>query len=109
MGDFSLPDRRQRATVRTEKRFGEETTVLTQRFAEALVWVMHLHGQQVRKGTQIPYLAHLLAVASLVLEHGATEDEAIAACSTTRSRTREAQPRVSRFGCVSVRPSRGSS
>jgi (p)ppGpp synthase/HD superfamily hydrolase len=79
MGDFSLPDRRWRATVRTKKRFGEETTVLTQRFAEALVWVMHLHGQQVRKGTQIPYLAHLLAVASLVLEHGATENEAIAA------------------------------
>src|SRR6202453_2665046 len=32
-----------------------------------------------RKSTDIPYLAHLLAVAGLVLEHGGTEDEAIAA------------------------------
>lgn len=53
--------------------------MLTQRFEEALVWAARLHGQQTRKGAGIPYLAHLLAVASLVLEHGATEDEAIAA------------------------------
>jgi (p)ppGpp synthase/HD superfamily hydrolase len=32
-----------------------------------------------RKGTQIPYVAHLLAVAALVLEHGGDEDQAIAA------------------------------
>src|SRR5262249_42160595 len=32
-----------------------------------------------RKGTQVPYVAHLLAVASIALEHGANEDEAIAA------------------------------
>ena len=32
-----------------------------------------------RKGTSVPYVAHLLAVASIALEHGASEDEAIAA------------------------------
>ncbi len=53
--------------------------MLTQRFEEALIWTVRLHGQQTRKGAGTPYLAHLLAVASLVLEHGATEDEAIAA------------------------------
>ena len=38
-----------------------------------------LHANQTKKGTDIPYLAHLLGVASIALEHGADEDEAIAA------------------------------
>jgi (p)ppGpp synthase/HD superfamily hydrolase len=38
-----------------------------------------LHSGQCRRGTQIPYLAHLQAVAALVLEDGGSEDEAIAA------------------------------
>ncbi len=53
--------------------------MLTKRFEEALVFAAELHREQLRKGTQTPYVAHLLAVASLALEHGATEDEAIAA------------------------------
>ena len=36
-------------------------------------------GTEVRKGTKIPYLAHLLAVSSIVLENGGTEDQAIGA------------------------------
>jgi (p)ppGpp synthase/HD superfamily hydrolase len=52
---------------------------LSARFEEALALATRLHAGQVRKGTSIPYVTHLLAVASLVLEHGATEDEAIAA------------------------------
>lgn len=52
---------------------------LGHRFEDALVWASRLHGDQVRKGTRIPYVAHLLAVASLVLEHGGDEDQAIAA------------------------------
>jgi hypothetical protein len=52
---------------------------LTIRFKEALTLACDLHRGQSRKGTQIPYVSHLLAVASLALEHGATEDEAIAA------------------------------
>jgi HD domain len=52
---------------------------LTSRFAEALALACELHRSQARKGTQIPYVSHLLAVASLALEYGATEDEAIAA------------------------------
>ena len=52
---------------------------LSPRFVEALQFACELHRTQSRKATQIPYIAHLLAVASLALEHGATEDEAIAA------------------------------
>lgn len=37
-----------------------------------------LHRHQLRKGTAIPYAAHLLAVASIVLEYGGDEDQAIA-------------------------------
>lgn len=52
---------------------------LTTRFNEALVFAAQLHSQQVRKGNDIPYIAHLLGVASIALENGADEDEAIAA------------------------------
>jgi (p)ppGpp synthase/HD superfamily hydrolase len=52
---------------------------LTKRFTEAMTLACDLHRAQARKGTQIPYVSHLLAVASLALEYGATEDEAIAA------------------------------
>lgn len=52
---------------------------LTERFTRALTMACDLHRTQARKGTQIPYVAHLLGVASIALEHGASEDEAIAA------------------------------
>ena len=54
------------------------TAVLTGRFPEAVRWASHLHADQSRKGTRIAYVSHLLAVASLVLEDGGTEEEAIA-------------------------------
>lgn len=53
--------------------------MLSNRFTDALTFAIQLHANQTRKGTQIPYISHLMAVCSLVLEHGATEDEAIAA------------------------------
>src|SRR3954469_13323333 len=52
---------------------------LTERFEDALVYATRLHATQCRKGTKTPYVAPLLAVASLALEHGADEDEAVAA------------------------------
>jgi GTP pyrophosphokinase len=52
---------------------------LSPRFRQALDWAAVLHEHQLRKGGQIPYVAHLLGVASLVLEDGGSEDEAIAA------------------------------
>jgi (p)ppGpp synthase/HD superfamily hydrolase len=55
------------------------STVLTSRFEEALVFTNELHARQRRKGSDIPYISHLLGVCSLVLEYGGGEDEAIAA------------------------------
>lgn len=52
---------------------------MTERFNEALAGAANLHARQRRKGTDTPAVAHLLGVASLALEFGATEDEAIAA------------------------------
>src|SRR5258707_14296738 len=53
--------------------------ILSTRFEEALLFATRLHSTQWRKGTGIPYIAHLLAVTSIVLENGGNEDEAIAA------------------------------
>jgi (p)ppGpp synthase/HD superfamily hydrolase len=52
---------------------------LSARFEEALILATRLHADQRRKGKAVPYLAHLLAVASLVLEAGGVEDQVIAA------------------------------
>ncbi len=52
---------------------------LTSRFREALDFAATLHAEQRRKASGEPYIAHLLAVTALVLEHGGNEDEAIAA------------------------------
>jgi len=52
---------------------------LTTRFAAAMQFAFELHVDQMRKGTDTPYLAHLLAVTALVLENGGDEDQAIAA------------------------------
>ena len=53
--------------------------LLTERFDRALVYMARLHAHQRRKGTRIPYIAHLLGVTALVLEDGGDEDQAIAA------------------------------
>lgn len=52
---------------------------LGERFATALTYAYDVHQGQWRKKTHAPYISHPLGVASLALEHGADEDEAIAA------------------------------
>jgi hypothetical protein len=52
---------------------------LTKRFLAAVALADQIHGHERRKGTNIPYLAHLLVVTGLVLEDGGDEDQAIAA------------------------------
>src|ERR1019366_2569770 len=77
-------------------------TVLTDRFDRALLYATHVHGGQVRKGTSIPYVAHLLAVAATVLEYGGSEDTAIAALLHDAVEDQGGEPRLSdirnRFG-----------
>jgi (p)ppGpp synthase/HD superfamily hydrolase len=53
--------------------------MLTERFDNAFLYAHQLHRLQIRKGTKIPYIAHLMTVASLVIENGGDEDQAIAA------------------------------
>jgi GTP pyrophosphokinase len=56
-----------------------DTPILTERFDEARHHATRHHARQLRKGTPVPYAAHLLAAASLVLEMHGDEDEAIGA------------------------------
>ena len=52
---------------------------MTDRFSDALAFAHDLHRHQRRKGNGSPFIAHLLGVASLVIEAGGGEDECIAA------------------------------
>jgi (p)ppGpp synthase/HD superfamily hydrolase len=58
---------------------GATTPFLAERFDDALAYASRLHRAQRRKGSEIPYVSHLLAVAAIALENGADEDQAIAA------------------------------
>ena len=53
-------------------------TQLSDRYAEAVGFAITAHDEQLRKGTKVTYVSHLLAVSALVLEHGGDEDLAIA-------------------------------
>ncbi|HTI36129.1 MAG TPA: HD domain-containing protein [Vicinamibacterales bacterium] len=52
---------------------------LTTRFDDAFAYAHAAHSAQTRKNTGIPYIGHLMGVASIVLDDGGNEDEAIAA------------------------------
>jgi (p)ppGpp synthase/HD superfamily hydrolase len=53
------------------------TPLLTERFQRAFAMASEIHALQLRKGTSIPCLSHLMSVAALALEHGGDEDAAI--------------------------------
>lgn len=57
----------------------DHKALLGPRFEKALQLALQLHGTQVRKNLDVPYIAHLLTVTALVLQDGGNEDEAIAA------------------------------
>jgi len=52
---------------------------LSPKFTEALLYAGELHGRQRRKGSGIPFMAHLLGVAAIVLEDGGDEEQGIGA------------------------------
>lgn len=52
---------------------------LTRRFDEVLKFAFERHRFHFRKGSRVPYFSHLMSVCALVLEHGGSEDQAIAA------------------------------
>lgn len=49
------------------------------RFVDALGVAARMHAGQLRKGTAVPYVSHLLGTCSIAQEFGANEDQAIAA------------------------------
>lgn len=75
---------------------------LTSRFDEAMAYARRAHDGQLRKGTTIPYVAHLLGVAALTIEAGGDEDQAIATLLHDVVEDQGGQPRLSdirqRFG-----------
>jgi GTP pyrophosphokinase len=74
------------------------------RFYEALVYAAELHAAQRRKGSGAPYVAHLLGVTAIVLEHGGGEDEAIGALLHDAVEDQGGKPRLEdirrRFGAM---------
>jgi (p)ppGpp synthase/HD superfamily hydrolase len=57
----------------------EPAFVVSSRLSQAMSMAVERHRSQARKGTSVPYITHLLAVAALVGESGGNEDEMIAA------------------------------
>jgi (p)ppGpp synthase/HD superfamily hydrolase len=53
------------------------THLITDRFADAFRYATEAHLKQIRKGSKVAYISHPMAVASLVIEFGGTEDEAM--------------------------------
>src|SRR6185436_20632603 len=51
---------------------------LSESFDNALVYASRLHRGQLRKGSGVPYVAHLLSVSSRVIVAGGSEVQAIA-------------------------------
>ena len=52
--------------------------IYSDRVSDAFSFALQLHRHQERKGSTIPYITHLMAVASIVGEFGGDEDLVIA-------------------------------
>jgi GTP pyrophosphokinase len=77
-------------------------TELTARFDEALTYAHQIHRRQQRKGNGAPYIGHLLGVASIAMDDGASEDEVIGALLHDAAEDHGGRPRLeeirSKFG-----------
>ncbi|WP_369134652.1 HD domain-containing protein [Modestobacter sp. I12A-02662] len=65
------------ATPETRNQLGAGP--LGERYDEALAYAAAHHRHQLRKGSRVPYMSHLISVSAIVLEHGGSEGQAIAA------------------------------
>jgi hypothetical protein len=72
-------------------------TILTERMSLAFAEANRLHAGDTRKGSDVPYLAHLMAVCALVLEHGGDEDQAIAALLHDTAEDHGGEPQLRRI------------
>lgn len=80
----------------------EPQWIAGRRFEDAALYAIRTHARQARKGGSIPYLAHLFAVAALVMEQGGSEHETIAALLHDAGEDQGGEPRMrdikDRFG-----------
>ncbi|MCC6155997.1 MAG: bifunctional (p)ppGpp synthetase/guanosine-3',5'-bis(diphosphate) 3'-pyrophosphohydrolase [Candidatus Hydrogenedentes bacterium] len=51
----------------------------TRRISDAFAFAHEIHAEHTRKGSGVPYITHVMAVAAIVGEHGGDEDTFIAA------------------------------
>lgn len=77
--------------------------MLTARFDEAFRYARDLHKNQMRKGTSIPYISHLMTVSALVGSMGAMKIGPLPACFTTRQKIKAARGVWRRFASRNVR------
>jgi (p)ppGpp synthase/HD superfamily hydrolase len=63
--------------MKTKK--GKDKPIYSERFAKAFAYAARLHARQTRKGTNKPYIGHLMSVASIAIAYGGDEEMAIAA------------------------------
>jgi (p)ppGpp synthase/HD superfamily hydrolase len=75
----------------------ELTNPLSTKFDRALQLAHDLHRLQPRKRSDVPYIAHLLAVTAIVLENGGDEDTAIAALLHDAVEDQGGQPTLDRI------------
>ena len=80
-------DTGQQPPLASKRRIGSECVGMSgstsapnwDRLAHGIAFALSIHVTQMRKGTDTPYISHLLAVTAIVLEYGGDEEQAIAA------------------------------
>ena len=70
---------------------------LGKRFDDALLHALRLHRKQQRKGNNVPYAAHLLGTAGLVLDFGGDEAQAMAALLHDAAEDHGGRPRLAKI------------
>ena len=70
---------------------------LGKRFDDALLHALRLHRKQQRKGNSVPYAAHLLGTAGLVLDFGGDEAQAMAALLHDAAEDHGGRPRLAKI------------
>ena len=76
--DKVIPSLRGPSDARDGYKGTYKLTTPSPRLAAAFDYARAAHGAQRRKGTEIPYISHLMSVSALVMENGGDEDQAIA-------------------------------
>jgi GTP pyrophosphokinase len=68
---------KQKGDMKTQD-YGTSISSKWEHLARVITYALDIHAAQTRKGAETPYIGHLLGVASLVLEHGGDEQQAMA-------------------------------